>query len=195
MRRLLAPFVPQVIVLIALAASTLAVSAQAPRTRPADGKVAWSPPVTPDGQPDLQGVWSDTSVTPLERPKALAGRQFLTDEEVARMRERANRLLNDGNNDFVAGDNLYLVLLSSLESVQNPNATGSALNMVSREFDNRTSLITDPKDGRLPPLTPDGQRRQAAAQAATLVIPGSPARKGYASSLPPRDASPQAPTT
>jgi hypothetical protein len=40
---------------------------------------AWMESLTPDGQPDLQGVWSDVSITPLERPVALQGRQFLTD--------------------------------------------------------------------------------------------------------------------
>src|SRR5262245_59576684 len=177
MRRLVAPLVPFGIALTVTAAIPLALSAQTPRT-PTPGKAAWSAPLTVDGQPDLQGVWSDLSMTPLERPKALAGRAVLTDEEVARLRERAERLLNDDANDFVAGDNFYLVLLSDLEKIRNPNATGRAEDMVKREFDNRTSLITDPKDGRLPPMTPDGLKRQAAAQAATLAVPWVPGADG-----------------
>ena len=43
----------------------------------------WKTPRTPDGQPDLQGVWNYASGTPLERPEAFAGRPFLKDDEVA----------------------------------------------------------------------------------------------------------------
>ena len=49
----------------------------------------WMLPRTPDDQPDLQGVWDYRTVTPLERPSELAGREFLTDEEVARLELRA----------------------------------------------------------------------------------------------------------
>src|SRR5438046_8855206 len=58
-------------VLIALASMTPA---------PANGQ-GWSQPRTPDGQPDLQGVWSNATLTPLERPAAFAGREFLTEKE------------------------------------------------------------------------------------------------------------------
>src|SRR6476660_3918946 len=68
----------------------------------------WTPPLTPYGQPDLQGVWVNNSSTPVERPKALEGRQLLTDAEVAQLKERADRLFNDGHSDFAAGDNFFL---------------------------------------------------------------------------------------
>ena len=120
----------------------------------------WTPPRMPDGQPDLQGVWSDSSITPLERPKALGDRKTITEAEVAQLKERAERLFNNRESDFIPGDNLFAALWADADAVHNPNATGSVLNMVPREFENRTSLIIDPPDGRLPPVTPEGRRRQ-----------------------------------
>src|ERR1700680_4606179 len=43
----------------------------------------WTPPLTPDGHPDLQGIWSNSTLTPLERPSQLAGKEFLTEKEAA----------------------------------------------------------------------------------------------------------------
>ncbi len=170
--RHLAPLLARGVLIAVLAVTPIVVAAQTPQAKAATK--TWTPTLTADGQPDLQGVWSDTSVTPLERPQAFEGRAVLTDEEVARLKERADRLFNNGNNDFVAGDNLFLALVTNLETLQNPNATGGASEMVKREFDNRTSLITDPPDGRIPPLMPAGLQRQAAAQEATLAIPWRP---------------------
>jgi hypothetical protein len=113
-------------------------------------------------------------MTPLERPKALAGRTVLTDEEVARLKERAERFYSNSANDFIPGDNLFLTLLADLPVGRNPNATGNATGLVRRQIENRTSLITDPADGRLPPVTDDGRRRQAAGQAATLAVAWQP---------------------
>jgi hypothetical protein len=123
-------------------------------------------PLTPDGQPSLEGAWLDNSATPLERPKELEGRQFLTDAEVAALKKRADRLFKNGYSDFAAGDNFFLAALRDIGKYNNPNATSSSGEMVEREFDNRTSLIVDPPDGRIPPLTPEGKVRQAAAIAA-----------------------------
>src|SRR3989441_1049716 len=131
---------------------------------------AWTPPLTPYGQPDLQGVWWNNSATPLERPKELAGRQFLTDEEVAEFKKRAARLFNmNGNADFAGGDNYFLALLANPDRYRNPGATGNVGAMVEREIENRTSLIVDPADGRIPPLTADGQKRLARMPAANSV--------------------------
>src|ERR1700690_779314 len=56
----------------------------------------WAPPRTPDGQPDLQGIWSYATLTPLERPRELAGKEFFTEKEAAKY-ERS--LLDKNNRD------------------------------------------------------------------------------------------------
>ena len=162
---------------IAIAAMTLApasvvgqTSAAAKSKKTVTAKT-WTPPLTPDGQPGLEGVWLSNSATPLERPKALEGKQFLTDDEVTELKKRANRLFS-GNTDAAGGDNVFLAALANLENYESPNATEAQ--SVEREFDNRTSLIVNPSDGRLPPLTPEGQRRLAAAAATSFTVPFQP---------------------
>jgi hypothetical protein len=124
---------------------------------------AWTPPLAPDGHPDLQGIWLNNSATPLERPAALQGRPTLTDEEVAELRRRADRLFKNTNADFAAGDAVFLAALADLDRFKSATATGSTSEMIEREFDNRTSLVIDPPDGRIPPLTAEGRQRRAAA--------------------------------
>jgi len=131
---------------------------------PAAGRPdAWTAPRGADGHPDLQGVWLNNSATPLERPKALEGRATLTDDEVAELRRRADRLFRNTNADFAGGDAVFLSALADIERFTSTTATGTTFEMIEREFDNRTSLIVDPPDGRIPALTPEGQRRRAAA--------------------------------
>src|ERR1700681_376920 len=55
---------------------------------PAGAQQKWKAPRTPDGQPDLQGVWTNSTLTPLERPPELAGKEFLTEKEAAEFGQR-----------------------------------------------------------------------------------------------------------
>ena len=131
----------------------------------------WTPPRSPDGHPDLQGIWLNNDATPLERPKALEGKQFLTDEEVATLRKNAARLFGgDVDSDAAGGDGYFLAALANPDVYKNRNATGSGVG-ANREIDNRTSLIVDPPDGKIPLMTPAGRRRRLAESVAAFGAP------------------------
>src|SRR4030095_71919 len=117
------------------------------------------------------GVWMNNRATPLERPKALEGRTILTDAEVAVLQQRADRLFKNGNSDYAAGDAVFLAAFANLAEYKNVLATASSFLTLNTVFDNRTALIVDPPDGRIPPMTAGAQQRRRAvvtARAAAL---------------------------
>ena len=168
-RRLLASIgaLGVVIALVSLAAVPLAGQAQtAPKGKPTAGATKWTPPRTPDGQPDLQGVWANNNATPLERPAALAGKPLLTDAEVAALKAKADELFS-GDGDAAFGDDLFIAVLSGAKKFTSSDATTGNYNqfwIADRDFDNRTSLVTDPPDGKIPPLTPEAAKRRGSPQ-------------------------------
>src|SRR5437762_4952765 len=107
----------------------------------------WTAPRTPDGRPDLQGTWLARTATPLERPKALEGTALLTDAEVAQLKARAHEIFKNGNSDFAAGDAVFLAALNGPDRFTSPTSTHGSEDMIEREFDHHTSLVTDPTDG------------------------------------------------
>ncbi|PYR34929.1 MAG: hypothetical protein DMF90_15445 [Acidobacteria bacterium] len=118
---------------------------------------------TPWGDPDLQGIWSPGYyLTPLQRPNKYSGREFLTDEEVATLERQAaaapgrNARLERGSVDDVEG-------------AFNDAFTGRGTKVIRTK---RTSLIVEPKDGKIPPLTPDAQQRaESSRRARALATP------------------------
>ena len=106
----------------------------------------WTMPRTPDGQPDLQGIWSFATITPLERPSNLAGREFLTDEEVAAQnQDAATRASSDRRSELTPDRDVALAYNQFWWD--RGQSTG------------RTSLIIDPPDGRIPETTPAARAR------------------------------------
>ena len=100
----------------------------------------WTPSRTPWGVPDLQGVWNNSTTTPLERPRELAGKAFLTDAEASELDKQAQ------------------------DRADRPPRAGDPGTYNQFWFDRgtrlrRTSLIVNPPDGRLPPMTPEGEQR------------------------------------
>ena len=148
-------------------------------------KHTWTPPRAPDGHPDLQGFWSNNIATPLERPKELAGRATLTDEEVAAMKKKAHELFG-GNGDAAFGDAVFQVVWGNVHGtrtgfVSTDGETGdySSVWTVEREWDNRTSLITDPADGRMPGLTAEAQKRRDAMRETRRQRPRGPEDRSF----------------
>jgi hypothetical protein len=130
---------------IVIAAAPLAMSMLAQSNK------SWTPPRNADGQPDLEGIWSNASIVPLERPKELEGKQFFTLEEKTAYEQK----------------------VFARSSRERPTAAGNVGTYndfwwdadSKRAFNLRTSLIVDPPDGKIPPLTPEAQQKVQAERA------------------------------
>ncbi len=154
---------------VALFLTIVPAAAQAPSAA-APGE---SPPRTPWGAPDLNGVWDFRTLTPFERPSELADQEFFTDEEAAAF--EADRLA-----EFAVRDDQ-----EPADIVGNYNQFWfDPGNKVSET--NQTSLVVDPSDGRVPPLTPEAEAMRAVArQAREGVDRHSPTYGGFVEDLGP----------
>ena len=159
--------------------------AQDPVRSGADGAAEWTLPRTPDGRPDLQGYWTTQTFTPLERPAHLGDREFFTEDETDWLQET----LTAAGVDPSAREILTLIELEDREEFERykfqANRTRDERHHI--HYDNeiwlrtpvpkglssrRTSLITFPRNGRFPPLTPEAAAR-AAADAAARAHPSA----------------------
>jgi hypothetical protein len=109
----------------------------------------WTPASrTADGQPDIEGIWTHSVTTPLERPAALGNKEFYTDEELA---ENAKKAGETSSAEEIAGTAVHYDF----------KQFGLDPGQVARSTTRRTSLIYDPSDGKIPPMTAEGRQRQA----------------------------------
>src|SRR5271157_2511452 len=115
------------------------VHGQAASARKTDAATAI--PRTPDGHPDLQGIWVNESATPFERPKELEGRQLLTDDEVAELNRRAKKIFASGASDAAGPEEFFLAALRNVERFKSGGATDSSERVAELKIDNRTSVI------------------------------------------------------
>jgi hypothetical protein len=108
-------------------------------------------PRAADGHPDFQGIWNSASYTPLERPASLGNREFFSEEEAAKfVQERkaeANKDRRDGPPEVDVNRSYNELFYDHGEGVARSR---------------RTSLVIDPSDGRIPPMTPEGRAQLAA---------------------------------
>ena len=113
---------------------------------------AWIPPRTPDGQPDLQGIWSNATLTPLERPNGLGTKEFYTEQEFAELAKRARAGDVGQEADIGAAADQPLRYDLSLYGFDLTKATFAS--------NRRTSLIVGP-EGVVPPMLPEARKRNA----------------------------------
>src|SRR5690349_16520447 len=112
-------------------------------------KKNWTAPRTPEGHPDLQGIWTNVTVTPLERPADLTGKAFFTQAEAEQYAKQVVERNNVDNRKNLSAE-------ADVGLAYNDAWYDRGTKVVKTR---QTSLVIDPPDGRVPPLTPEAQQR------------------------------------
>ena len=108
---------------------------------------SWTTTYTPWGDPDLQGIWSSKTTTPLERPVEFEGREFLTDEDVARLEGAAVKSFTEGSGATLLEERAEVGTAIDVAGAYNSVFSSRGTTVVRTR---RTSLIIDPPDGQIP---------------------------------------------
>jgi hypothetical protein len=124
----------------------------------ADAATTYRAPRLADGTPDLQGVWTNSTATPFERSPALGTRRSYNDAEVAKIEGTARARVEE---DSKPSDPNAKIAAGALPPVGNYNQfwTDRGMQVARIDGEKRTSMIIDPPNGRLPPLSPQAQAR------------------------------------
>jgi hypothetical protein len=114
---------------------------------------SWQLGRTIDGHPDLQGVWENNTITPVERPEVFGDKTYLTEEDVTFLRRRIAEI-NAAGDDALFGEGVLQAAFSGTITSYDPS-TGNYDSqwMAERTIHRRTSQITDPPNGQFPPRT------------------------------------------
>jgi hypothetical protein len=140
------------IALLLTVLASAAVAAQTPAPR-------WQAPTTSDGKPDLQGVWTNTTLTPLERPARFAGRAVMTDAEAAQLESQAARSFDQQAADRPESAAVAPRAGGAIGSYNQAVWADAGKVVATRQ----TALVVDPPDGRVPVRPEAEQRRDADA--------------------------------
>ena len=154
MKRSLGGAAVATLALCSIPGSRLAGQTPAPVSLAAKGSAAWAVPRTVDGHPDIEGVWNHGTLTPLQRSEQFAGRPFMSDDEAARFEKETLQTVNGDRRGGIAAADLGGAAVNEFWLERGPLAIVNGRKP--------TSLIVDPADGRLPPLTPAAEARAAA---------------------------------
>ncbi len=113
----------------------------------------WQLPRTPDGHPDLQGVWANNTITPVERPDVFADKEFLSQEDINLLQSRVQEITAEDGDALFGGGVLAAALTGETVSYDPSTGNYDQSWMAERTIHRRTSQIVDPPNGKYPPRT------------------------------------------